>query len=56
MVYGMLESQLCSTTNKFKTSAKEFLGWHFVPCCFGDILSDDACLAVGVKSQIISFF
>jgi len=56
MLYGMLESQLWTRTNKFKASAKEFLGWHFVSCCFGDILSDDACLAVGVKSRIISFF
>jgi hypothetical protein len=41
-VYGKLEGQLCSRTNKFKITAKEFLGWHFVSCCFGDILSDDA--------------
>jgi hypothetical protein len=42
MVCGMHESQLSSRRNKFKTSAKEFLGWQFVSCCFGDILSDDA--------------
>ena len=55
VVYGMHEGQLCSRTNKFKTSAKEFLAWHFVSCCFGDILSNDALQLVLNRKLCLSF-
>jgi hypothetical protein len=51
----MLESQMCSRTNKFKTSGKEFLGWHFVSCCFGDTLSVDALKLVLNHKLYLSF-